>query len=251
MREIPRILAVTFFVAFTMWQGSTTALAGERETRAVNDDREIVVVLHGLGRSRAAMWMLAWRFEQAGFRVENFGYQSMRSTSQQTLQKLQSRIDACCTSTSHKVHFVGHSLGGLIVRAYLAQHPMPNLGRVVLLGTPNRGTQLVDRYRDEWWFRVLGLAAKELGTQMRDLPRSLPKPVYPVGVIAGARQSFANEHLLPGEDDGLVTVASTKLAGMSDFIVMPTSHFAMRFNRNVAKQTINFLKSGHFQHRGR
>ena len=144
------------------------------------------------------------------------------------------------------MHFVGHSLGGLVIRAYLAERQVQNLGRVVLLGTPNKGTQLVDRYGDKWWFKLLGPNARALGTGNGSLPDLLPAPDYPVGVIAGTRKGFDNDHILPGPDDGLVTVASTRLKGMADFIVLETGHSAMRYSKPVAEQTVRFLRTGQF-----
>ena len=137
-------------------------------------------------------------------------------------------------------------MGGLLIRAYLAERRVDNLGRVVLMGTPNQGTEVVDQFRDKWWMKMMGPMANALGSDSNSFPSTLKPPYYPVGVIAGVRERGNNEHLIPGKDDGLVSVESTKLEGMSDFIVLETSHSGMRYNKSVAKQTVNFLRKGRF-----
>ena len=213
-------------------------------------DQDAVVVLHGLGRSPAAMSRLAGRLEDAGYQSVTVGYDSLNDTPEQILRDVSQQINACCVSKSPQVHFVGHSLGGLVVRAYLMENRVPNLGRVVLLGTPNAGTTLVDNLRGDWWFDMLGPTAAVLGTDENSFPNGLEPPAYPVGVIAGRKDSD-NEDLLPGEDDGLVAVDSTKLEGMADFLIVETGHSAMRYDEDVAKYTISFLQTGSFTARRR
>ncbi|MCG7973388.1 MAG: alpha/beta hydrolase, partial [Candidatus Thiodiazotropha taylori] len=99
-------------------------------------EKEVVVLLHGLARSNMAMWRLKQRLEEAGFHVETIGYASLNRTSQQIIQEISQQINHCCRSIDNQVHFVGHSLGGLLIRAYLVDNRPDNLGRVVLIGTP-------------------------------------------------------------------------------------------------------------------
>jgi hypothetical protein len=114
-----------------------------------------------------------------------------------------------------------------------------------LIATPNAGTPLVDAYRDSWWMDLAGPTAKSLGTDPDSFPNSLPAPDYPVGVIAGVREA-AFLDLIPGDDDGLVPVESTKVAGMADFVVVESNHVYLRYSREVARQTIAFLRTGEF-----
>jgi pimeloyl-ACP methyl ester carboxylesterase len=237
-----RLIAVlSLLIATQTWPGGAIW-----SSKAVASERNVVVLLHGLGRSKSAMWLLAQRLETAGYQVESIGYRSLHRTPEQILTHLQSKVGNCCASSDTKIHFVGHSLGGLIVRAYLAKNKPPNLGRVVLLGTPNSGAHLADLYGDKWWFKLLGPTAQFLGTGRDSLPRSLPAPDYPVGVIAGIANRVSNDHILPGDDDGLVSVESTKLEGMTDFVVVQTGHSAMRYSSAVANQVVSFLKNGRF-----
>ncbi|MEW8496633.1 MAG: alpha/beta hydrolase [Candidatus Thiodiazotropha taylori] len=207
--------------------------------------KEVVVVLHGLARSNTAMWRLKQRLEEADFHVETIGYASLNRTSQQIIQEISQQINDCCRSISNRVHFVGHSLGGLLIRAYLVDSRPDNLGRVVLIGTPNRGSEIADYANGKWWGHLAGPAALSLGTTKESFPNTLPEPDYPVGVIAGVRSSD-NDELIPGLDDGLVSVESTKLDKMQDFMVVPSGHSMMRYNNQVADQTIHFLRMGRF-----
>lgn len=206
----------------------------------------LVVLLHRLGRSRSAMWLLAACLEEAGFRVERIGYSSLRRSPEEIIGDITRQIDACCTDGSHEVRFVGHSLGGLLIRAYLQENRVERLGSVVLVGTPNHGTGVVDKFRDNCLFSLLGPTTAALGTDADGLPNRLSRPYYPVGIVAGINQSEWNDDWLPGPDDGLVPVESTKLPGMADFIEVESSHLMMRYNKEVARQVIAFLRIGRF-----
>ena len=210
------------------------------------ENREVVVLLHGLARSSAAMWLLHLRLHRAGYQVETIGYRSMSQTPEEIVADISRQIDACCKETDNKVHFVGHSLGGLMIRAYLQENRPQNLGRVVLIGTPNQGTAMADHFRDKWWAGFAGPTALSLGTGDSSFPLSLADPDYPVGVIAGIGRQQMDDRILPGEDDGLVAVESTKLNGMRDFIVVNAGHSMMRYDDVVAVQTISFLQHGAF-----
>ena len=209
-------------------------------------DEETVVLLHGLARSNAAMWVLNIRLKRAGYHVEPVGYRSLRQTPDQIMQDITAQIDRCCKDSHSTVHFVGHSLGGLLIRKYLQDNRIKNLGRVVLMGTPNQGASITDYIRDKWWAQLAGPTAMALGTGESSFPNSLDDPYYPVGVIAGVIDINHNEHMLPGEDDGLVSIEATKLKGMSDFVLINTGHSMMRYNEEVAIQAISFLRNGHF-----
>ncbi|MEW8586243.1 MAG: alpha/beta fold hydrolase [Candidatus Thiodiazotropha sp.] len=208
--------------------------------------QEIVVLLHGLGRSNTAMWRLASRLEGAGYEVHRVGYSSINTTTDEIITDITQQISDCCANESRPVHFVGHSLGGLLIRSYLQDNPIDNLGRVVLIGTPNSGTGIADQFRGNCLVELLVPVATALGTDETSLPNRLAPPYYPVGVIAGFQKSHTNEAYLPGRDDGLVPVESTKLEGMTDFIEVESGHSMMRYKKEVAEQVIFFLKTGRF-----
>ena len=226
---------------------NASLFASQLDTPAIENEKPVVVLLHGFGRSTFAMWKLASRLEDAGYDVRRIGYGSLTRTPAQIIDDVAAQIDACCRHRKTAVNFVGHSLGGLVIRAYLDNHLVDNLGRVVLMGTPNQGTELVDKYQNRWWMQFAGPTALTLGTAADSFPNRLPDPTYPVGIIAGVT---SHDHdLIPGLDDGVVSVKSTKLKyGMSDFVLVKSGHSMMRYNREVAQQTIHFLKTGQFDH---
>jgi pimeloyl-ACP methyl ester carboxylesterase len=243
LMRLARCLTVFCLIALG---GSVFACAGRRTSDAHHaTDRETVVLLHGLGRSESSMWLLSSRIEAVGFDVVLIGYDSVGDPPERIVAAVRRQIDACCKASPEPVHFVGHSLGGLIIRAYLAENQLRTLGRVVLIATPNAGTPLVDAYRDSWWMALAGPTAKRLGTGPDSFPNSLPAPDYPVGVVAGVREAHLVD-LIPGDDDGLVPLESTKVAGMDDFIMVESNHLLLRYSQEVARQTIAFLRTGKF-----
>lgn len=211
-------------------------------------EKATVILLHGLGRSSTSMWIFALRLKRAGFQVQLVGYDSINQDPDEILEEITTQVHDCCANVNGRLHFVGHSLGGLMVRAYLQNNDVTNLGRVVLLGTPNQGTVAADHFRDTWLLKKLGPTAERLGTGENSFPRTLKDPFYPVGIIAGEFESDLIDNVIPGKDDGLVPVEATKLEGMTDFIVLQTSHARMRYDAEVARQTIEFLINGQFDH---
>ena len=149
-----------------------------------------------------------------------------------------------------RIHFVTHSMGGILIRFYLAQHDIDHLGRVVMLAPPNAGTELVDRLSGLQLFTLInGPAAGQLGTDASSLPKSLGPVNYEVGIIAGNRSlNLLYSALIPGENDGKVSTRNTRLEGMADFIVLPYTHSFMMNRPQVIEQTISFLQHGHFKH---
>lgn len=210
---------------------------------------DIVVLLHGFGRNAMSMWLLGNRLEDAGFEVHRIGYRSLRTTTDKMLNTVSSKIQHCCADSGRTVHFVGHSLGGLLVRAYLDLFRDHQLGRVVLIGAPSGGTPFVDKFQDKWWMKLAGEAAQDLGTDEDSFPSRLKSaPYYAMGIIAGDTDSKDMFNQTPDADDGLIPVSSTVVYGMSDFIVLQANHSLMRYNRDVAEQTKAFLRTGRFDH---
>nr|WP_320144684.1 alpha/beta fold hydrolase [uncultured Cohaesibacter sp.] len=222
----------------------TVARASAPEAQA----KERVVLVHGLGRTRSSMWLLSARLEDAGYQVFRIGYHSLRDDPETIRKDVARQIDACCANYAGVTHFVGHSLGGLVIRAYLDQTKPANLGRVVLLGTPSYGTKVVDNLKEYEWFRWLGPTTLSLGTDISQYPDGEQKPDYSLGVIAGLSGPISrlNDPLLPGDDDGLVSVESTKIEGMKDFLVVQSSHAGLRYSKGVAEQVIHFLRTESF-----
>lgn len=223
-------------------------IAGLAAPPANASGQDAVILLHGYGRTSWSMWSLENRLEDAGFAVHNLGYPSIRKTPEELVELLDRELAACCRQAP-RVHFVTHSLGGILTRAYLAEHRPPNLGRVVMLAPPNQGSELADIV-GAWplLHPILGPTVIQLGTDGNSLPNRLPLPWYDVGIIAGIDDfnPFGSQFVTE-PSDGTVSVASTRLDGMSDFVTVRKSHTFIMHSADVAAYVIRFLKTGRFQ----
>lgn len=215
-------------------------------------EAEHVILLHGLARSSASMQTMAAALTENGYIVVNVDYASRTANVAALAEEAVGRgLAECRAGKAKRVHFVTHSLGGILVRSYLARHPLPELGRVVMLGPPNQGSEVVDRIGDWWLFgKVNGPAGGELGTDAESIPNKLGAVRYPVGVIAGNRSiNWVNSLMIPGPDDGKVSVERTKLAGMTDHVVVSATHPLIMRDKEALRQTIAFLRAGRFEAR--
>ena len=187
--------------------------------------------------------------EAAGFATLNIGYASRRNPLEALAEDIHPAIARFADDTRGSLHFVCHSMGGLLARVYLVRYRPARLGRVVMLGTPNGGSELADSLKGFWRYRAwFGPAGQQLGTQRDDaLDAMLPPLDYPVGIIAGNRSidPFASIWL-PKPHDGPVSVERTKLDGMADHVVVGAVHPWLPRNASAMEQTIAFLRNGKF-----
>jgi pimeloyl-ACP methyl ester carboxylesterase len=208
-----------------------------------------VVLLHGISRTARSFRKMQAALEGAGYATLNLDYASRSKALEVLAEDIHPAIDRFAGSAEGCVHFVCHSMGGLLARAYVAKYRPQRLGRMVMLGTPNGGSEIADRLRHLAPYRAwFGPAGQQL-TTVRDaaLDAILPPVDYPVGVIAGDRSIYpVGTIFLPRPHDGRVSVENTKLDGMTDHIVVGASHPWLMRNSEAISQTIAFLNDGQF-----
>ncbi|MCP5087806.1 MAG: alpha/beta fold hydrolase [Rhodobacteraceae bacterium] len=230
---------------------ATAATAMSLNAAAPAEAKECVVLLHGLARSSHSFLVMEWRLRRKGYDVVNVGYPSKEATIETLASAtIPDAISQCVNAD--KIHFVTHSMGGILMRYFMENTPKPpgNLGHVVMLGPPNSGSPVVDQLAELPGFELWnGIAGMQLGTGRDSLPNKMGPVKFSLGVVAG-NQSISPilSNLIDGPDDGKVAVESTKVGGMSDFIVLPVTHTFMMNNPAVFDQVVHYLRSGRFSH---
>ena len=207
-----------------------------------------VILLHGLARSDSSMEVLEQRLSENGFYSINLGYPSREYPIETLAEKAIGPALKKCPPDA-EVNFVTHSLGGILVRQYLSTHEIPKLGRVVMLGPPNKGSEVVDTLGEVPGFHFInGDAGLQIGTGNLSVPNSLGPANFDVGIIAGNRSiNWILSSIIPSVDDGRVSIERTKLDGMTDHLVMPVTHPFMMKNDSVIAQIIYYLENGSFE----
>jgi pimeloyl-ACP methyl ester carboxylesterase len=221
-------------------------LVGSSPVFAVED--ECVILLHGLGRTASSMLRIELELEDEGYIVWNRSYPSRQKTIEELTVTVGNAIEYCRAHKVNTIHFVTHSMGGILVRHYFQTHDVKEAQRVVMLAPPNKGSEVADQYRDESWYQfATGPAGQQLGTNEDSVPNKLKVIPLEVGIIAGARSSDPwFSEIFNGDNDGKVSVASTRLPEMNDFLVVESGHTFIMNDGEVIRQIKSFLKDGRF-----
>ena len=210
------------------------------------------MLLHGLGRTYRSMSRLAHAAQSAGYRTVNLDYPSRDKPIEALAAAIvPEALERCRDAHATPIHFVTHSMGGMVVRYYLEQNRVAGLGRVVMLSPPNQGSEAADALREHWLHRWWnGPAGQELGTGPDGIAARLGRVTYPVGIITGSAHAFFDAqraNLIPGPNDGKVSVERAKVSGMSDFLVLPATHTFIMNNDEAISQALHFLQHGRFR----
>lgn len=218
-----------------------------RERKLSNMKGKVVVFVHGIVRSSKSFHRMHKAATDAGYEVFGFDYPSTRVSIAESAEYLHQSLSSL--EGIGEINFVVHSMGGLVVRAYLKSHRDPRIHRMVMMGVPNAGAQMADHVKNWMLFRAIyGPAGQELVSDSNGLIANLPTPDFEFGVIAGSSGTSKGYNMwVNGDDDGTVSVQSTRLAGATDFIEVRSLHSFLMMNATVADVTVRFLKNGHFR----
>ncbi len=242
-----RLAHVGLSLAVPLLAAAAMACGGAPPETVMKDQ---VVLLHGLGRTDLSMILMQNALEEYGYDVVNVGYPSTQhSIEYLSAEELGPAIEICCTEPEGRVHFVTHSMGGIVLRYYLESHEVENLGRVVMLSPPNQGSEVADWVAENPILEgILGPSAEQLGTGPESVPRQLGPADFDLGIIAGNKTlNPLFSRMIPGADDGKVAVERTKVEGMNDFLVVPHSHTYIMMSDDVIAQVVHFLRHGQFR----
>jgi len=249
---IATLLTLSVFSYAMLFVTKTFAEEQHLNSSLKSTANECVVLLHGLARTDRSMAKLDKYLKNAGYKTANIDYPSRQKPIEELAYiAVPEGLQVCAQDKTTKIHFVTHSMGGIVLRYYLAHEKLTNLGRVVMLSPPNQGSPLVDEIGDWGLYKSInGPAGQQLGTGLNSMPLSLGPVDYPVGIITGNKHSFFDAwaaKLIPGEDDGKVSIEGAKVVGMSDFLVVPYTHSFIMNKKDVLSQSVFFLQNGLFE----
>jgi triacylglycerol lipase len=203
-----------------------------------------VVLLHALGRTRLSLLFAERYLRRAGLDPVSIPYPSRR----EPIERLAELVRASLPQEGDRpLHFVTHSLGGIVLRYLVQAGRPPNLGRVVMLGPPNRGSQLATRLKRSWLFRLAtGPAGQQIGSDAQSVPNRLGPADFELGVIAGTTAFDPFRFLISGQSDGKVTLDETRVDGQTDWLAVRRAHALLVNDPRVLSQAVHFIAHGRF-----
>ena len=251
-RSMARALLFPALLAMVLVPASPIQRAlAEPAVEPEDEPTHCVVLLHGIAGFALILKSMEWGLEEEGYFVANVTYPSLAEPMETlAVEAVEEGLEICKAEGLSRIHFVTHSMGGILVRLYLSQNAIEGLERVVMLAPPNQGSQFADYVGASPLKKVYEPdVLAQLGTGEESVPRRLAPPAFEFGVIAGTRNL---RRLLPGTpsdpSDGVVTIDETKAPGMKDFLLVPVTHTSIVWNDEVQRQTAYFLRNGEFDH---
>ncbi len=211
---------------------------------------ECVILLHGLARSSRSMKKMARFFQQKGYAAINAGYPSTTLPVEKCADYLAQAIHLASSQNFSRIHFITHSLGGIVLRYTFRSQVPDNIGKVVMLSPPNHGSEIVDTLGSWKLFQwINGPAGQQLTTFHDSIPNTLGAAIASTGIITGDRHAFFDKwfsSLIKGDNDGKVSVESARLENMRDFLVVHESHPFIMNAQSVLEQSLYFIQHGRF-----
>ncbi len=207
-----------------------------------------VILLHGIGRTHRNMDFIEKNLAAGGYNTCNLSYPSTQNNIAENADFVHEKCKEFISRTPGKLHIVGFSMGGLVARALISRHRPENLGRVVMIGTPNHGSEIADLLNRNKVFRLIyGPAGQQLITENEGYKSQLGTVDFELGIIAGKSTFHPLASIVfKRESDGIVSVESTKIEGMKDHIVIPLSHTLLPVAKQASVLTLRFLETGSF-----
>jgi pimeloyl-ACP methyl ester carboxylesterase len=213
-----------------------------RRVATRSDRHHAVILLHGMGRTRYSFRKLEAQLEEEGFAVANISYASLSDSSETHVRRLKNIVDGLVEDGARQISFVGHSLGGLLIRRLLDNSlPVP-VSRIVFLGTPNCGSYLAKRLSRMTAYRhIFGPCGLEV---FPDAVANLAMPEGEIAIISGGNGRAGYNRFLPNDNDGVVMVDETRMDGREAFLRVPCIHTFLPSSKMTNLATYKFLKTG-------
>ncbi|HWJ02085.1 MAG TPA: alpha/beta fold hydrolase [Verrucomicrobiae bacterium] len=210
---------------------------------------ETIVLVHGYNKNESDMFTLKANLTSMGYNCLTVKLPTKFGTLEDCTNALQIQLQKFMgMSSSQRIHLVGHSMGGLIIRNFLAQNNLPTLGRCVFIASPNKGSRLADiAYEIFPGILKVYKPLNALRSNSPEIARPQNTPSPEIGIIAGNRSNLLLGKLLHKGNDGRVEVEATMLEGMQDFIVKPYGHKEIHYSQDVAELIDIFLRTGSFE----
>lgn len=244
-----KYLFFTLLILSFIFQPISATALEQKEKHRETKRYEAVILLHGLGRTARSMQPVERMLKHEGYKVYNLNYPSTEKTIEDITQEhLAPLVEECLSENPLKLHFVAHSLGNIVIRNFLKDKKVSLPVRHVMLGPPNQGSEVVDKLGGWRLFKWLnGKAGQQLGTDADSVPLNLPPVEVETGVVAG---SWTINPLLsliiPGPDDGKVSLERARVEGMKDYIVVKVPHTFLMNDHRVFALIKSFLRNGKF-----